>query len=127
LRGCAPAIERSGEALTCQRERTPRTRCIHARKRCAPQLTSPAVIDSTHATNPRGRFAQGCSARKKGASVSGLLACVFCSMPELPAGEHYRSTPEFDETTMPAGLRARHTLTVATTRVGRQAVANAKM
>ena len=43
--------------------------------------------------------------------VGAFLACVYCSMPELPAGaEHYKSTPEFDEASMPAGLRARHTL-----------------
>ena len=40
-----------------------------------------------------------------------FLACAYCSMPQLPAGAvPYKSTPEFDETTVPAGLRARHTL-----------------
>jgi tellurite resistance-related uncharacterized protein len=32
-------------------------------------------------------------------------------MPELPTGlEHFRSTPEYDAKTVPAGLRMRHSL-----------------
>ena len=39
------------------------------------------------------------------------LACVKCSMPELPAGlERYKVVGPFGETTVPAGLLRRHTL-----------------
>jgi tellurite methyltransferase len=40
-----------------------------------------------------------------------LLRCANCAMPEFPDGlENYKSTPEYDENTSPAGLRARHSL-----------------
>ena len=39
------------------------------------------------------------------------LPCASCGMPVLPSGvEPYRQTAEFDEHTLPAGLRSRHTL-----------------
>jgi tellurite methyltransferase len=43
--------------------------------------------------------------------LGALLDCVYCGMPTLPAAaERYKSTPEFDDTTIPAGLLARHSL-----------------
>jgi tellurite resistance-related uncharacterized protein len=39
------------------------------------------------------------------------LPCPRCAMPSLPAGvAQYKQTPEFDEHTLPAGLRKAHTL-----------------
>jgi tellurite methyltransferase len=39
------------------------------------------------------------------------LPCASCELPSLPAGVAlYKQTPEFDEHTLPAGLRSRHTL-----------------
>ncbi len=39
------------------------------------------------------------------------LDCVPCAMPALPPDAvRYKSTPEFDESTIPAGLLARHRL-----------------
>lgn len=43
--------------------------------------------------------------------IGAELSCASCAMPELPAGlTHYKDTPEFDEQTLPNGLRNRHTL-----------------
>ena len=39
------------------------------------------------------------------------LPCMHCAMPALPEGVAlYKQTVEFDERTLPAGLRSRHTL-----------------
>ena len=43
------------------------------------------------------------------------LPCASCSMPALPSGlTLYRQTADFDERTLPAGLRSRHTLKAGT-------------
>jgi tellurite methyltransferase len=43
--------------------------------------------------------------------LGATLVCVNCGMPALPAEvQRYKSTPEFDETSIPAGLLRRHTL-----------------
>jgi tellurite resistance-related uncharacterized protein len=43
--------------------------------------------------------------------IGAELACPHCAMPSLPAGlAQYKQTAEFDEHTLPSGLRARHTL-----------------
>ena len=49
------------------------------------------------------------------AQLGAELPCASCAMPVLPSGmEPYRLTAEFDEHTLPAGLRARHTLKAGT-------------
>ncbi|HEY0711079.1 MAG TPA: DUF1971 domain-containing protein, partial [Polyangia bacterium] len=43
------------------------------------------------------------------------LTCKLCRMPRLPPGaECYKETPVFDETSVPKGLLARHTLRAGT-------------
>jgi tellurite resistance-related uncharacterized protein len=43
--------------------------------------------------------------------LGGVLGCVRCSMPELPANvAPYKRVGPFTETTIPAGLLRRHTL-----------------
>lgn len=45
------------------------------------------------------------------AHLGGMLPCVQCEMPALPAGlVQYKSVGPFTETTVPAGLLRRHTL-----------------
>lgn len=42
--------------------------------------------------------------------IGAMLPCRYCRMPKLPSTVvEYERTPEFDATTTPAGLRARHT------------------
>lgn len=44
-------------------------------------------------------------------SVGESVDSPSCGMPSLPAGvTQYKQTPEFDEQTLPNGLRSRHTL-----------------
>lgn len=45
------------------------------------------------------------------AHLGAELPCVNCGMPSLPpSASLYKQTAEFDERTLPAGLRSRHTL-----------------
>ena len=59
----------------------------------------PPFFSRPWTTSPEGR-----------ASMLGTeLECVRCERLELPEGfAPYKRTPEFDETSLPAGLRARH-------------------
>jgi tellurite resistance-related uncharacterized protein len=48
---------------------------------------------------------------QRSARIGQLLDCRNCLMPRLPDDvERYKATPEFDETTIPAGLLASHRL-----------------
>lgn len=51
----------------------------------------------------------------RSAHLGAELPCSACAMPRLPqAVAMYRQTAEFDERTLPQGLRRRHTLTAGT-------------
>jgi tellurite resistance-related uncharacterized protein len=51
------------------------------------------------------------SAEGRAAQVGKMLPCKRCLMPALPPHvAHTRSTPEYDERSLPAGLRSAHTL-----------------
>jgi tellurite resistance-related uncharacterized protein len=49
------------------------------------------------------------------AHLGSELACPSCAMPELPASlTLYKQTADFDQRTLPAGLRSRHALKAGT-------------